>query len=78
MIFFTYFGVFAFFGVGILFVLVTRELKKELPTPEERQELIKLHLIDENCKDKKILRAYTTQLRVFKQFLNKQSQVKGK
>lgn len=72
MIFFTYFGVFAFFGVGILFILVTRELKKELPTEEEKNELVKLGLIEPNCKDKKKLRAYTQQLRVFRSFQNNQ------
>lgn len=71
MIFFTYFGIFAFIGVVVIFFLVNKELKKELPTEEEKQELIKAGAISSDCKDKKILRSATRELRLMKEFAKK-------
>lgn len=56
--FFQYFGLFAFIGCIVLFFLIRKELKKQLPTAEEKQEMIKKNIITGKEK-KKVLREKT-------------------
>lgn len=66
-VFFQYFGFFAFIAMIVLTIMIKKELKKQLPTAEEKEELIKNGFINSDCKDKKILRSATTKLRYQKQ-----------
>ena len=68
MLFFTYFGIFAFVGVIIITILLNKELKKQLPTEQEKKELVESGIISTDCKDKKLLRSATTELRLMKEF----------
>ena len=65
--FFQYFGFFAFIGCIVLVVLINKELKKQLPTEQEKQEMIKKGLIKGNEK-KRILRQQTLNYRYQKKF----------
>lgn len=67
-LFFQYFGFFAFIGSLIIVILVRKELKKQLPTEDEKKQLIDNKLIKENEKSKKILRQATLKLRQEKMF----------
>lgn len=62
-VFFQWFGVFAFIGFIIISILVNKELKKQLPTPEEKKILITSGVIQPNEKNKKVLREKTMQHR---------------
>lgn len=68
MVFFTYFGIFAFVGVIIITILLNKELKKQLPTEQEKKELVEAGVISADCKDKKLLRSATQELRLMKEF----------
>ncbi len=70
-VFFQWFGVASFFGVIAISAMARKELKKQLPTAEEKEELIKQGKISADCKNKKILRAATAELRLVKQFEQK-------
>ena len=65
--FFQYFGLFAFIGCIILLFLVRKELRKQLPTAEEKQDMINKHIITGKEK-KKVLREKTLQYRYQKKF----------
>ena len=67
-VFFQYFGVLAFILMIILIVLCNKELKKQLPTEEEKKQLIQFKLIKEGEKNKKVLRLATARLRQEKMF----------
>lgn len=67
-LFFQYFGFFALIGSIILVILVRKELKKQLPTEEERKQLIALKMINADEKKKKVLRNATLKLRQEKVF----------
>lgn len=67
-LFFQYFGFFAFIGGLILVFLVRKDLKKQLPTEEEKKQLIDNKLIKDNEKSKKVLRQATLKLRQEKIF----------
>lgn len=67
-LFFQYFGFFSFIGAMILFVLVSKELKKQLPSEEEKKQLISLKWISQDEKKKKVLREKTMKLRQEKMF----------
>ena len=67
-LFFQYFGFFAFVGLIILAILVNKELKKQLPTEDEKKQLVSLGLIKKDEKKKKILREATMKLRQEKVF----------
>ena len=68
-LFFQWFGFFAFIGAIVLFVMINKELKKQLPTEEEKQELIAQNLISANEKNKKVLRDKTLTLRAQKRLM---------
>ena len=66
-LFFQYFGLFSFIGCIVLLILVNKEIKKQLPTIEEKQEMIKKGII--TGKEKKlVLRQKTIQYRYNKKF----------
>lgn len=66
-LFFQYFGLFSFIGVIILVILCNKELKKRLPTKEEKEDMIKKGLI--TGKEKKLaLSEKTTAYRYEKRF----------
>lgn len=67
-LFFQYFGVFTFIGMIILVILCNKELKKQLPTKEERVQLENMKLIKTGEKNKKVLRNATAKLRQEKMF----------
>lgn len=67
-LFFQYFGFFTFIGMIILVILCNKELKKQLPTKEEKAELENLKLIKSGEKNKKVLRTATAKLRQEKVF----------
>ena len=62
-VFFQWFGVFAFIGTIIITILCNKELKKQLPTEEEKKILVASETIQPNEKNKKVLRAKTMELR---------------
>lgn len=64
-----------FSWIGIVFLvgsisLYIRENKRSLPTKEEREFLINCNAISPDCKDKKVLREATRQLRMCNQVLS--------
>lgn len=67
-LFFQYFGFFSFIGAIILFILVKKELKRQLPTEDERKQLISLKMIKSDEKKKKVLREATLKFRQEKVF----------
>lgn len=66
-LFFQYFGLFSLIGIIILFILCNKELKKRLPTKEEKEEMIRKGLI--TGKERKlVLSEKTTAFRYEKKF----------
>lgn len=66
--FFMYFGIFAFIGAIVLTILVNKELKKQLPTAEERKEMENFNILQSGKKYKKSeLRSLTAKYRYQKQ-----------
>jgi len=68
-LFFQWFGVLAFIGSIALFVMVRKVLKKEMPTEQEKQELIISGKVNSTCKKNSIWRSETQKLRYRKQVL---------
>ncbi len=66
-VFFEYFGFFSFIGCIILLILVQKELKKQLPTSDERAEMLQRGIITGKEK-KKVLRQKTMTYRYDKRF----------
>ena len=67
-LFFQYFGILSFILMIILIVMCNKELKKQLPSDDEKKQLIQYKLINENEKNKKVLRQATARLRQEKMF----------
>lgn len=76
-LFLQYFGLFCLIGIVIAFILIAKENKKQLPSNDEKMELIELGLISENEQDKKVLRARTMTLRTYKAFIQELSNLKN-
>ena len=66
-LFFQYFGICSLFGVIFLLIMCNKELKKRLPTKEEKEDMLKKGLI--TGKEKKlVLSEKTTAYRNEKKF----------
>ena len=65
MLFLSYFGLFCLVGMAILIFIVNKELKKQLPTEQEKQIMVTCGLISKDEKNKKILRSQCQLLRTF-------------
>ena len=69
--FLQWFGLFSLIGCIVIFIMSARLLKKELPTEQERKELLAKGWIKENDK-KFVLRQQALKLRYYKEFKQEQ------
>ena len=65
--FFQIFGFLAFIGCIVIFIMSSKLLKKELPTEQEKKEMIAKHWIT-GTEKKMQLRQITLKYRYFKEF----------
>ena len=73
-VFFQWFGVAAFIGMLVMTYLVNKELKRQLPTEDEKSEMLARKFIsEEQLNDKKqrqLVRSITADFRVLKKYEN--------
>lgn len=73
-VFFQWFGVAAFIGMLVMTYLVNKELKRQLPTEDEKAEMLSRKFIsEEQLNDKKhrqLVRSITADFRVLKKYEN--------
>ncbi len=68
--FLSFFGLFCLIGCIVLFIMIKRLEKKQLPTEQERQALVKLGLLQVGETNKKVLREKTTAYRTYMQVIS--------